>query len=122
MQIKRKVVALGTSAVLSVVGLGVASAPSLAGSVRVKATGSDRWNPAAKTVAKGSKVVWKNPTDDDHNVKAYQGPWSKASSLPEGGSTSFKFRKAGTHKYRCTLHSSLKDGKCEGMCGKIVVR
>lgn len=96
--------------------------PSMGGTTTVKATGSDSWNPASKTVTKGTKVVWKNPSGDDHNVVAYSGNWSKSSTLNEGGSTSFKFGKSGTYKYRCTLHSRLENGRCEGMCGKIIVR
>ena len=122
MQVKKRVLAIATSAAMAVVGLGTVVAPTLAGSVTVKATGSDTFNPASKTVGKGTKVVWKNPSGDKHNVTSYAGPWRKSSALGEGGSTSFTFKKAGTYKYRCTLHSSLKDGKCEGMCGKIVVR
>ncbi len=119
---KRKLLAVAASGVMAVAGVVAASAPSLGGTTTVRATGSDTWNPASKTVATGTKVVWKNPTDDDHNVAAYRGSWSKKSALGEGASTSFKFGRAGTYNYRCTLHSKLSDGKCQGMCGKIVVR
>ena len=121
-QVRKKFVVIAASAVLAAVGLGTAAAPTFAASTTVKATGNDTWSPSSKTVSKGTKVVWKNPSDDDHNVVSYKGAWSKSSSLAEGGSTSFAFRKGGTFKYRCTLHSSLNDGKCQGMCGKVVVR
>ncbi|HEX2239635.1 MAG TPA: plastocyanin/azurin family copper-binding protein [Actinomycetota bacterium] len=87
----------------------------------VRATGNRTWKPASLSVASGSKVVWRNPTDDKHNVVSYKGPWSKKSTLAEGGRTSFTFRKAGTYKYRCTLHSAVSDGKCNGMCGQVRV-
>ena len=122
MKVRKRVTAIAMGAVVAAVGVGMAAAPTLAASTTVKATGNDTWSPSSKTVSKGTKVVWKNPSDDDHNVVSYKGSWSKSSSLAEGGSTSYAFRKGGTFKYRCSLHSSLNDGKCEGMCGKVVVR
>ncbi len=112
-------IACGAMALTGVVG---SAAPSMGGTVRVRATDARTWSPATKEVPRGTKVVWRNPSDDNHNVVSYKGAWSKASGLPEGGSTSFTFKKTGTFKYRCTLHSKLSDGKCQGMCGKIVVR
>jgi hypothetical protein len=42
--------------------------------------------------------------------------------LLEGEAKTKKIKKAGTYKYRCDLpgHSRLRDGKCSGMCGKVV--
>lgn len=88
----------------------------------VRATSSRTWKPAILTVGKGSRVVWKNPTSTRHNVVSYSRNWSKSSALNPGTSTSFTFRRTGRYKYRCTFHSSLRDGRCEGMCGKVVVR
>lgn len=103
---------------------GVLLVPSASqgGTFRVKATESRTWSPKSMTVAKRSKVVWKNPSDERHNVVSYKGPWSKSSDLPSGGRTSQTFKKAGTYKYRCSLHSKMDDGKCEGMCGSVTVR
>ena len=99
----------------------VFAGPSMGASATVKA--ADRtFSPGSKSVSKGTKVVWKNADDERHNVTAYKGSWSKNSDLPEGGKTSFTFRKKGTYKYRCTLHSKLDDGECEGMCGSVSVR
>ena len=41
--------------------------------------------------------------------------------LAPGERTTQTFRKAGTFKYRCTVtgHSSVSDGRCVGMCGKV---
>jgi plastocyanin len=119
---KRKLVVLSAFALMVVTGLVMASAPAIGASTTVKATGSDSWSPASKAVAKGTKVVWKNPSGDDHDVTSYKGAWSKRSGLSEGGKTSFTFRKVGTYKYRCTRHSQVSNGKCQGMCGKIQVR
>lgn len=99
----------------------LSAVPSMAAGKTVRATENDTFSPASTSVAKGTKVTWRNPSGDDHNVTAY-GNWSYAASLDEGQSAARKFTKAGTYKYRCTLHSSLTNGKCEGMCGKIVVK
>ena len=122
MDTKTRVVALGVSAALAMLGQVATPAPVFGGSVAVKATGNDTWSPVGKTVPRGTKVVWKNPSDETHNVTSYRGAWSKSSSLSEGGSTSYKFGRKGTFKYRCTLHSKMEGTKCDGMCGKIVVQ
>ena len=114
--------ALGATAAIAMLGQVATPAPVFGGTATVKATDNDSWSPGGKTVPKGTKVVWKNSTDDSHNLASYRGAWSKSASLPEGGSTSFKFRKKGIFKYRCTIHSKMEGTKCDGMCGKIVVR
>ena len=111
-------------AVIAVALGAVAAMPatSQGGTFTVKATGSKTWNPASLSVSKGSRVVWKNPDDADHTVTAYGRGWSKNVRLDQGESTSFRFRRSRTYKYRCTLHSKLENGRCDGMCGKVRVR
>jgi plastocyanin len=116
----RKVVLL-TAAVATAALVGGGSAPAIGASATVKATGNDTWSPKTKSVARGTKVIWKNPTGDGHNIVSYRGNWSKSASLPEGGKTSYKFNNGGTYKFRCTIHSDLEGSKCEGMCGKVKV-
>lgn len=97
---------------------GVASA----GTVTVKAGASgNHFSPSAKSVPKGTKVVWKNVSVTKHTVTSYSKNWSKKTGLPAGSSTSFVFKTKGVYKYRCTLHSTLSGGVCSGMCGKITV-
>jgi plastocyanin len=79
-----------------------------------------RWKPKAVTIAKGTKVTWKAVTSS-HTVTAYRGTWSKNTTINQGQSTSFTFNNAGTYKFRCLFHSSLNNGVCTGMCGKVVV-
>jgi plastocyanin len=112
-------VVLGACAVA--VAMSVSAVPSLAAGKTIRATEDRTFSPAATTVAKGTKVTWRNASDDDHNVTGY-GKWTSSLVLAEGGSAAKTFTKAGTYKYRCTLHSTLSDGKCNGMCGKVVVR
>src|SRR3712207_5726151 len=85
---------------------------SMSDTFRVKAVGSVGnfdWDPSFRHVIKGDRVVWKNTTSATHRVTAYKGPWSKDSELPAGQTTSKRFRKTGSYKYRCTVpgHSSL---------------
>ena len=80
-----------------------------------------RWRPARLSVPVGSKVVWKF-VEGNHNVRATSSNWSKATdTLPEGSKTGFTFNRSGTYRYRCTLHSLVVDGVCNGMCGRGIV-
>lgn len=87
----------------------------------VKATTADRWNPDFVHASWGEKVIWKNPAwqGREHTVTAYGRNWSKDVFLDPGERTSKVFRKRGTYKYRCTLHSNLSNGNCSGMCGVV---
>jgi plastocyanin len=118
---KTRLVALGATAAIAVLGQTAAPAPVLGAGATVKATDNDSWSPKKKSVPAGTKVVWKNTSGDDHNLVAYKGAWSKSSSLPEGGKTSYKFAKKGKYKFRCTIHSEMEGTKCDGMCGTVVV-
>jgi len=95
-----------------------------AATYRVRAKSTDagpRWRPKTLEVPTGSRVVWKI-VDGRHNVTSMGSNWSKSSgTISQGGSTSFTFDDSGRYRYRCTLHSFLSDGKCSGMCGKVVV-
>ena len=101
--------------------------PSVADTSRIKAAGSSssgwRWDPTSRTVSLHDKVVWKNPTGKRHTVTAYGGNWSKKASLDPGERTSQIFHSRGTFKFRCMVrgHSTMNDGRCVGMCGKVVV-
>ena len=108
-------------------------------SIKVGASGNT-FSPKSKGVAKGTKVKWCNSGNTTHTVTAYSGSWNKNTSLggsaagtgggtgggwaPQakaGSCTSFAFKKTGTFKYRCTIHSTLSGNKCSGMCGVIKV-
>ena len=86
----------------------------------VQTTAGYRWKPKAVTVAVDTKVVWTAVTGS-HTVTAYKGKWKKSTTLAQGSSTSFTFAAAGVYKFRCRFHSTLVNGVCSGMCGKVVV-
>ncbi len=101
-------------------------ATSVGDTTRVRARGESgdwHWHPAKKTITKGDRVVWKNPTDARHTVTAYKGRWSKNTTVEPGERTRKRFRRTGTYKYRCLTqgHSDLQNGRCVGMCGVIKV-
>jgi plastocyanin len=111
-------VVLAAAAVLVVPGTssGETSRIKAAGS-----TGSYHWKPKSRTIDKGERIVWKNPTSASHTVTAYGGGWSKDTTIGQNEKTGFKFRSTGTFKFRCTFHSTLDGGVCSGMCGSVKV-
>jgi plastocyanin len=78
------------------------------------------WSPANVTIVRGGIVRWRS-THLTHNVYAYGTNWSFGASLPEGSSTRHRFDRRGTYRFRCTLHSTLLNGVCSGMCGSVRV-
>lgn len=86
-------------------------------------TENPHWEPTRRTISKGDRIVWKNPTSCQHTVNAYGGGWSKATALSPGETTAKRFRRTGTYKFRCMTagHSVLEGGVCTGMCGRVRV-
>jgi plastocyanin len=108
-------------------GLMLVPMATSAGTARFKAANEDGqfvWRPGSRSIAKGDRIVWTNPTGKAHTVTSYSGSWDKNSVVKPGERTSKRFRKAGTYRFRCTVkgHSALSDGECHGMCGTVVVR
>lgn len=93
--------------------------PAAAAAATVQAR-CDFFSPATKSVAKGTKVIWRSVCDD-HTVTSYGGNWAKNTVLDQGQSTSKTFAAKGTFRYRCRFHSDLEGSTCSGMCGKVVV-
>lgn len=109
---------LAASAVLVVPGT------SAGETSRIKAAGtagSYHWNPTSRTIDKGERIVWKNPTSARHSVTAYGDGWSKDTTIQTNEKTGFKFRHTGTFKFRCKFHSTLDGESCSGMCGSVRV-
>lgn len=104
----------------------VTSAPPVSSAVVIKGVACStcssgyKWKLRAVSVATGTKVTWRSVVGL-HNVTSTSSNWSKSTTISAGQTTSFTFKKAGTYRFRCTLHSTLTSGKCSGMCGKVVV-
>lgn len=65
------------------------------------------FNPATVTVAVGTTVNWVNNDSASHTVTSDTGIF-ESGSLAKGGTYSFTFANAGTYKYHCSVHSSMK--------------
>lgn len=102
------------------------TAPASQAAVVVKAVQSDAsptgyaFRPKTLEVLRGTKVTWK-AVAGFHDVTATSKNWNKSSTLQIGVPTSHTFRNIGTYRYRCTIHSSIVDGRCRGQCGKVIV-
>ena len=79
------------------------------------------WSPKVVRIVRGSTITWK-AVSNTHTVTAYGGRWTFNRSLPDGSSVRQRFTKTGVFRFRCTIHSQIVNGKCQGMCGKVVVR
>ena len=113
-ELKRWIVVLTALAVVLAM-TGVAEGGTV--TVKVGASGNT-FSPKTKSVPKGTRVVWKDQ-GGTHTVTAYSKNWSKNKTIAPGTRTSFTFSSPGTYKYRCTIHSTLTNGVCSGMCGVI---
>lgn len=113
----KRLVALGLAAVLA---LGFPSS-ALAATEVVKAAPKDKWKPTHAYITAGDTIKWKNPTGKKHNVTAYGKNWTFKKTIRPGETAKYTFDDPGTHRYRCTLHSAIVDGKCEGQCGWVHV-
>jgi plastocyanin len=116
---RRRTFISGVTACLLVLAL----AGSLNAAVVVRAVFTEsgyRFRPKVLEVAPGTRVTWR-AVAGSHTVTATSKNWSKDDPLQIGLPTSFTFRSAGTFRYRCKIHSTIVEGRCEGHCGKVVV-
>ena len=81
--------------------------PSLPGAVSIV---DFEFAPASQTVKVGEKVTWTNEDPTAHFVKADDGAGADFSSgdMESKKTFSFTFDKAGTYKYHCNIHTSMK--------------
>lgn len=90
----------------------VASMAAGPATVRVK---DIAFKPATTRITRGHRVTWRFLDGQyvPHNVRSVGAKRFKSSSDRTDGTYTVRFRKAGTYRYRCTLHA--------GMTGKIIV-
>jgi plastocyanin len=113
----RKFVVAATAAALLVTTAGA----GLAKTATVKARSNDTWKKVHTYIGKGDSVRWKNPDTEVHDLNAYGGGWKLSEELSPGESVKKRFKKKGTFRYRCVVHSGIVGGKCQGMCGFVHV-
>jgi plastocyanin len=110
------VLALSASAGASVPGKGTTTIIRAVGNYY----SSPHWSPRLTRVAHGTTIEWLAVTND-HHIVAYGGNWMYNQPLPNGASVHRRFATSGTFLFRCSIHSTLANGVCQGMCGKIIV-
>lgn len=86
----------------------------------VKARSNDTWKKIHTYIGKGDSVKWKNTDTELHDLTSYNGSWV-SEQLNPGDSFKKRFKKKKTYFYRCTIHSGIVGGKCQGMCGFVHV-
>lgn len=85
------------------------AAPAFGANKTVKVA-DDVFRAATVTINKGNTVTWRWVGDNPHNVK-FKG---FSSRVQTNGTYKHTFRKRGTFRYLCTIHS--------GMTGKVIVK
>jgi plastocyanin len=121
-----RIVVASMAVVLMVVGLfGMVNASPVRGSITTirgvgSTYGSPHWSPKRVSIEEGTRVKWLS-VSFDHVLVAYGSNWSFHHALPEGASVTRRFADSGTYLFRCRIHSTLVNGHCEGMCGKVMV-
>jgi plastocyanin len=78
------------------------------------------WTPRPRDAARGNTVRWRS-IEGSHTVKSRGSNWSYFRNVPVGTSVARTFTRRGTFRYYCTIHGSVVNGVCSGMCGSIVV-
>ena len=78
------------------------------------------WSPQTRSIVPGTIIRWR-AVDGSHNVRSRGSNWSYFRNLPRGTSVARTFNRRGTFRYYCTIHGSVSNGVCNGMCGRIVV-
>ena len=122
----RILVALAASTLLVVAlsGTAEASAPGKGTTTVISAVGSyyssPHWSPSLTRITRGTTIEWLAVTND-HHIAAYGGNWRYNQALPNGAHVDRRFPMSGTFLFRCLIHSTLANGVCQGMCGKIIV-
>lgn len=122
----RHLASLAASILLIVGSIGAAPAAAGTGDASTRDTKtvkaiSTHWSPTTVRISAGDRIRWK-AVSNSHTVTAYGGGWQFDESLTSGLVLKHRFARAGTFKFRCQIHSSLVNGVCSGMCGKVVVR
>jgi plastocyanin len=65
------------------------------------------FDPASVTIKAGDSVTWTNQDSTTHTVTADNGEF-KSSDIAPGATFTFKFEKAGTFAYHCSIHPTMK--------------
>ena len=115
-RIRRRHIPIAAGIAVAALGLAVQSAPSTAAGTKTINVRDDLFSPKSTTISKGTTVTWRWREDGLHNVKSRGTKRFKSSALKTSGTHRYRFTKAGTYRYVCTVHED------EGMTGRVIVR
>ncbi len=80
------------------------------------------WSPHKVRITAGTVVRWTNPTGVRHVLKSYGGNWTfRRHPLLPGEAAHHRFNSTGIFRFFCTIHGSVVNGVCTGMCGRVRV-
>jgi plastocyanin len=99
---------------LLVVIAAVCAGPAAAGTTKTTSLKDDFFVKGKLTVTKGTTVVWKWHTDDEHTVTEVHGRWGSTNPKTKG-TVKHKFTKRGKFTVYCVVHPTI-------MRQKIVVK
>ncbi|HEY6887753.1 plastocyanin/azurin family copper-binding protein [Solirubrobacter ginsenosidimutans] len=100
---------LSAAVVAASLATAVAVVPAQAGSAKTVSVKNNAFSPTSVSIKKGGKVTWKwTQGGVPHNVTPASGAAGSATSSKKGFTFTKTFSKAGTFKYVCTIHSSMK--------------
>jgi plastocyanin len=105
--------AVSLAVALAAAGHSALSTAAATKTIRVR---DNSFSPKTTTIAKSTLVTWRWSGDADHNVTSRGTKRFKSSELKSSGVHRYRFKKAGTYRYVCTVHED------SGMTGKIIVR
>lgn len=111
---RRPQVVLG---VLLAAALGGQSALAPAAGTKTIRVKENAFSPKRVTIAKNTLVTWRWASGaGGHDITSRGKKRFRSAAVKAGGTHRYRFRKAGTYRYVCTLHED------DGMTGRIVVR
>ncbi len=100
---------LALMAVVASIAVAAAVVPAQAGSSKTVAVKNNAFSPGTVKIRRGDKVVWKwTQGGVPHNVTPASGGAGSKTTSRKGATFAKTFSKAGTFKYVCTIHSSMK--------------
>jgi plastocyanin len=102
-------------------GLALVPASPVSAAAVVRGIGT-HWSPITTHILRGGSVRW-SAVSNTHQVKAFGGNWTFQSRLlhPGQSTRARTFNAQGTFKFYCTIHGSVVNGVCHGMCGRLIV-
>ncbi|HEX6026330.1 MAG TPA: plastocyanin/azurin family copper-binding protein [Solirubrobacter sp.] len=97
------------AAVAVATAAGLAVAPAHAGTTKTVSVKNNAFSPKTVSIKKGDKVAWKwTQGGVEHNVTPANGGRGSRTTSKKGYRYTKSFSRAGTFRYVCTLHSSMK--------------